>query len=197
MANLFDSDNYPQTEPSSFIEGDRVAWKRADLHSDYDNTLYTLSYEARLEGDGTASISISATASGTDYLVELPSATTLAYSVGVYHWSAYITRDADSQRVQVDSGTFEVKADKATATTDPRTYWRVVRDNVRAVMTDTATTDQRKFEMNGTSLERRSVSELLALLNRAEYEVYREEQKERVNNGKTGRNILVRHQYGR
>ena len=52
MGNLFDSNNYPQTEPSTLVAGDRWAWKRTDLGSDYPPASYTLAYEARLEGTG-------------------------------------------------------------------------------------------------------------------------------------------------
>ena len=49
MANLFDSSNYPETEPANIIAGDRAAWKRTDLGIDYAPASYSLKYSARLE----------------------------------------------------------------------------------------------------------------------------------------------------
>ena len=121
MSNLFDTANAPTTEPVQIIAGDYTAWKRADLGSDYPNSTYTLKYHARSEGVPAREIEISAAADGADYLVELPSATTGAYTVANYHWDAFIVRNADSERVRIDSGLWSVVADKATSSDDPRT----------------------------------------------------------------------------
>ncbi len=120
MANLFDSTNYPTTEPGEIIAGDRIAWKRSDLDSDYPIASYSLKYSARLENAGTTEIEITASESGADYIVEVGQSTTAAYTACVYHWQAYIIRSSDSERVTVDSGTWEVKANRDAATTDPR-----------------------------------------------------------------------------
>ena len=52
MANLFDSSNYPETEPAQFTAGDRITWKRTDLGADYAPASYSLKYSARLENSG-------------------------------------------------------------------------------------------------------------------------------------------------
>ena len=110
MANEFSSTNFSDTEPTleefggPIVIGDFTAWKRTDLNTDYSNALYTLTYKARLENAGSTVISITASASGSDYLIELSSSTTGAFTAGIYHWDAYITRDSDSARIRVDSG---------------------------------------------------------------------------------------------
>ena len=74
MANLFDTDNVPTTEPAKIVAGDLLQWKRTDLGTDYANGSYTLSYKARLEGTSAGSsvvITITASASGDDYLREV------------------------------------------------------------------------------------------------------------------------------
>ena len=59
MGNLFDSTQYRTQEPTieeydhPIIAGDYLAWKREDLNSDYSNSAYTLSYQARQAGNGT------------------------------------------------------------------------------------------------------------------------------------------------
>ena len=131
--NAFDSANYPTSEPTTLVAGDRWAWKRSDL-TDYSPSLYSLTYEARLDGDGTDSISITANESGTEYLVEVASATTLGYTAGTWRWSAFITRTSDSQRVRIDSGTWEVKPDPASATDDPRSDVKILLDAVNSIL---------------------------------------------------------------
>jgi hypothetical protein len=120
MSNAFDTDTAPTTEPNEIVAGDFTAWRRPDLVQNYPPALYALSYECRAEVSGHKK-TISATESTTDYSLAILSAASLLFSVGVWHWSAYITRESDSERKQVDSGIFLVLADKATANTDPRT----------------------------------------------------------------------------
>ena len=76
MANLFTSTNYPETEPAEIVAGDRVAWKRTDLGTDYDPSSYALKYSARLEDSGSTEIEITASESGTDYIIEVGQSTT-------------------------------------------------------------------------------------------------------------------------
>ena len=71
MADLFDSTNYPTTEPEILVIGDRWLWKRTDIGSDYAPSSYALSYNARLLGTGSTTFSITASESGTDYIVEV------------------------------------------------------------------------------------------------------------------------------
>lgn len=183
MANQFDSSNYPENEPQSLIAGDRVTWKRTDLGSDYPPASYSLSYKARLENSGTTVLSITASESGDDYIVEVGATTTAAWTVGVYHWQAYITRTSDSERITIDSGTFEVKADRATATTDPRTHAKITLDAIEAVIEGRASKDQAAYSIGGRSLSRTPIGELLALRSTYKAEVQREERADRIANG--------------
>ena len=118
MSNAFDSNNFPKVEPEVLTIGDRWVWKITDLGTDYPPSSYALSYDARLQGTGSTAISISASESGDDYLIEVASATT----AGNYTWAVYITRSSDSQRIQIDSGECEVKINLASDTSDPREH---------------------------------------------------------------------------
>jgi hypothetical protein len=57
MANQFDSTNYRTLEPTieeyghPIVAGDLLVWKRSDLNTDYSNSAYTLSYQARQAGN--------------------------------------------------------------------------------------------------------------------------------------------------
>ena len=83
--NAFDSDNFATVEPEVLTIGDRWVWKRTDLGTDYPPSSYALSYSARLQGAGSTAISITASESGDDYLVEVASATTPSYTAGAYY----------------------------------------------------------------------------------------------------------------
>lgn len=185
MANLFDSSNYPTTEPYEFSAGDRVAWKRTDLGDDYSTSLYTLTYKARLEAVGTTVISLTATTSGNDYIIEKGATITAAYTAGEYHWAAFITRNADSERVEIDSGTFTVKPNKATATTDPRTHIKKVLDAIESVIEGRASKDQDSLSVEGMTLDRTPIPDLLVLYSKYKGMYVREEREERMRNGKS------------
>jgi hypothetical protein len=128
LANLFDTDNVPTTEPATIVAGDLLQWKRTDLGTDYANGSYTLSYKARLEGTGSTVITITASASGDDFLVSVGQSTTASYTAGDYRWQAYITRNSDSERLTIDSGTFEVAANRSASTADPRSHVKIMLD---------------------------------------------------------------------
>jgi len=185
MANLFDSSNYPTTEPYDFSAGDRVAWKRTDLGDDYSTSLYTLTYQARLEAAGMTVISLTATSSGNDYLIEVAAASTAVYAAGEYHWAAFITRNADSERVEIDSGTFTVKPNKATATSDPRTHTKKVLDAIENVIEGRATKDQESLSVEGMTLDRTPIPDLIVLYSKYKGIYVREQREERMRNGKS------------
>lgn len=190
--NSFDSANYPTSEPAELIAGDRWAWKRTDLGSDYPPASYALSYSARLESTGTE-IEITASESGSDYVIEVASSTTAGYTAGVYHWQAYITRSSDSERITVDSGTFEVIANRDASTADPRSHAKIVLDAIEAVIESRATKDQESYTINGRSLSRTPMKDLLMLRDRYKAMYASEQRKESIANGRghSGR-VLVR-----
>ena len=183
MANLFDSTNYPTTEPGTIVAGDRIAWKRSDLNSDYPVALYSLKYSARLENAGSTEIEITASESGTDYIVEVGQAVTVTYAAGIYHWQAYIIRTIDSERITIDSGTFEVKTNRDAATTDPRGHVKKVLDAIEATIEGRASKDQEKYAIAGRELWRTPIPDLIMLRDKYRAEYVRETRAERIRNG--------------
>tara|TARA_Y100000593_G_C4314566_1_gene340166 strand:+ start:2390 stop:2998 length:609 start_codon:yes stop_codon:yes gene_type:complete len=167
MANLFDSTNYRTQEPTlktyghPIIAGDFLAWKREDLNSDYANTAYTLSYQARQSGSGTTVIALTASASGSDYVVEVASSTTRSYGVGTYYWDAYITKNSNSERIRIANGQWEIVGDKATDNADPRSSNQKIYEAVVAVIEGRASQDQMSYSIAGRSLSRMSVEDLI------------------------------------
>jgi len=159
MANLFDSANAPEVEPLEIQAGDFVQWKRTELHDDYPNDTHTLKYSARLEAAGSTEIEITATASGEDYLVQVPAATTAAYTPGVYHWQAYIIRDADDERIKVDDRKWTVLANFDTDTSDPRSFAQKQLDNIEGLLEGKK--DASSFSIAGRSASKFSFDELI------------------------------------
>ena len=70
MSNLFDSSNFPTTEPVELQLGDFWAWKRTDLSTDYPTASYALSYEFNLiDGSTAANFTLTATEANDVYII--------------------------------------------------------------------------------------------------------------------------------
>lgn len=188
MGNAFDSANYPEKEPAQLVVGDRWLWKRTDLGTDYPPASYSLKYVLRRHDTG-AEIEITASESGSDYLVEVASATTAVKSAGWYAWQAYIIRTSDSERVLIGSGTVELIANRDAAETDPRTHARKVLDAIEAVIENRATVDQQEYSIAGRSLKRMEIGDLLKLRDKYRAEVNAEQNAE---SGRGSRKLLMR-----
>ena len=193
MANAFDSDNFKTVEPEVLTIGDRWVWKRTDLGSDYPPTSYALSYDARLQGTGSTAISITASESGDDYLVEVASATTAAYTAGSYSWAAYITRSSDSQRIQIDSGEWVTKTNLAADTSDPRDHDEKMLDYLETTLESLAQKLTTSYSISDRSNTLQSMSEVREQLDDYRGRVRSKTNKARVLSGqRTDMNLLLR-----
>ena len=160
MTNAFDSANYPTSEPTELVSGDRWAWKRSDLNAEYANSAYTLKYALRLQGAGATEIAITASASGLDYIVEVGSSTTAAYTVGRYTYQTYITRNSDSERLTIGSGEIELLANRDEATTNPITNLRQRLENLDAAILTLTTKTASAYSIAGRSFSYVDLPEL-------------------------------------
>ena len=193
MADLFDSTNYPTTEPELLVIGDRWVWKRTDIGTDYAPSSYALSYNARLLGTGSTTFSITASESGTEYIVEVASSTTSSRTVGVYAWNMYITRSSDSERIALDSGKFDLRDNLATSSADQRTHAAKMVDYLEATQESLAQKLTSSYSITDRSNTLRSMDEVSAQLNYYKAVFNREIMKDRAKSGRrTGQNILVR-----
>jgi hypothetical protein len=178
----------PTNEPLKIVAGDYVQWKRelSDFPADDGWVLtYTLL-------NATTKITITAAADGADHLVTLAIATTAAYTAGEYTWQAYATKAATSQRYKVDEGTMEVEANfAALSTLDARTHVKKVLDAIEAVIENRATLDQEEYSIQGRSLRRTPMEDLLTLHKRYKRLYAEEQNRERLRNGLGGSNRLL------
>ena len=193
MADLFDSANYPTTEPEVLVVGDRWVWKRTDIGSTYAPSSYALSYRARLLGAGSTNFSFTASESGTDYIVEVSSSTTTSLTAGIYQWAMYITRSSDSERFALDTGKFEVQTNLVTSSADPRSHAAKMVDYLETTLESLAQKLTTAYSVSDRSNTLRSMDEVRGELNYQKTVYNREIQKDRALSGKrTGQNILVR-----
>ena len=181
MTNLLT--DIAETEPASFVAGDTVIWKRTDLHDDYPVASYALSYTARLEGSGSTNFSATASEDSTGYTVTLAAATTAGFTTGVYRWQAYITRASDSARVTVDDGRFEVLANRSTSTADPRSHAKIMLDKIESILQGRADADVATYTINGRSLTKLTIEELMMWRDRYRAEYRAEQRAEKIANG--------------
>jgi hypothetical protein len=193
MANLFDAANAPTTEPVEIVVGDFIQWKRTDIGADYPNDAYTATYVARITGGGASEITITGTASGNDYLFTVDSATSAGFTAGYYHWQLEIVRNSDSERLVLERGTFEAIVDLDVNNVDPRTHAEIMVDKIEAVLQNRADADVSNYSINGRSLVKLSIDDLLKWRDYYRNELAMEKRKERVRRGKsTGATIKAR-----
>ena len=101
----------PTIEPLTVTVGDTWEWKRS--FSDYPASGgWSLSYSLLNSSD---KITINASADGDDFVIDVPAATTAAYTAGVYGWFGHVTKATD--RYKIGDGEIEVLADPAVVAT--------------------------------------------------------------------------------
>jgi hypothetical protein len=193
MANLFDAANAPTTEPLEIVVGDFIQWKRTDLGADYPNDQYTATYVARITGGGASEIQLTGTASGDDYLFTVDSVTSADFVAGYYHWQLEIVRNSDSERLVLERGTFTAIVDLDVNNVDPRTHAEIMVDKIEAVLQNRADADVANYSIQGRSLVKLSIDDLLRWRDYYRAELAMEKRKERVRRGKsTGATIKAR-----
>jgi len=193
MANLFDPANAPTIEPETVVQGDWIQWKRTDLGADYPNTAYTATYVARITGGGNTEVQVTGTASGSDYLFSVNSATSEGFVPGLYHWQLEIKRDSDNNRLVVDRGYFTAIADLDVNGADPRTHAEIMVAKIESILSGKADSDVASYSVAGRSLTKMSFRELLEARDYYRSEVRKEQISERIRRGQsTGATVQVR-----
>lgn len=174
-------------EPLSETAGNTWRWTRE--FEDYPASTWTLTYYFRNASDN---FDIVATASGDTHSVTVAKATTAAYAAGVYHWRAFV--DDGTSRFEVDSGTLTVNPDPTVASAlDMRAHAEKVLDAIEAVIENRASKDQESYSIEGRSLSRTPIADLIKLRNKYRAEVANLRRAERIANGLGHRGrVLVR-----
>lgn len=149
----------PTVAPSEIVAGDLVQFKRG--FTDYPATAWTASFI--LPGLGT----LTAVASGSDFLFTAQAATTAGWTEGTYRWWLRVDDGASPNDVRtVEQGVLKVIADPSAAASQSGELADVVTaiTNLEAVINGRASQDQRRYRIGDRELERLPISELMQLL---------------------------------
>lgn len=177
----------PTTEPASVVAGDTWTWKRS--LPDHPAGTYTLKYRFI---NAAGKIDITATADGTDHLVEVASTTSAGYTAGDYAWTAWVEKTGE--RYTVGSGTITVQPNIAALTTlDARTDAAKILDQLMAAYTSYTASNGHvsEYEIAGRRMKYRSAAEILEQINVWEARVAAEKRAERIAAGLGGGNKLL------
>lgn len=122
----------PSIEPSSLTAGDTVKWTRS--LSDYPAPTWVLKYRLI---NAAGKIDITASASGSDHLVNVSAATSAGWTSGTYSWQAYV-EGGSSERYTVGTGTLEIKRNWAAeaAGYDTRSNARTILEQLEQAYED-------------------------------------------------------------
>lgn len=159
----------PTTEPSTLIAGDTAKWlKTVTDYSAADG--WALTYTLI---NASAKITITASASGSDFLVNVAAATTNAWAAGSYSWRSQVSKAGET--FTVGSGTIDVQPSFGGSTLDNRSFARIALANIEAYLQNQANLTAASYEIAGRKLQRIPVADLLALRDRYKGEVARED----------------------
>jgi len=190
MANLFDAANAPTSEPSNFVVGDFVQWKRTDLSDDYPNTAYTATYVSRDAGGGSHEFSVTGTSSGDDFLFTILGSASDDFSAGHHKWQLEIIRNSDSERIVVETGHWDINVDMDVNGVDPRSFAQTMVDKIETILKGKADSDVGSYSIAGRSLTKMTFAELEEARDRYMGIFKREQSEEAVKKGKPSPNTI-------
>ena len=159
MANLFT--DIPKKEPIQIFKGETVVWKRTDIGVDYDPSSHSMVWEASLETNGSTRFSATVTESGTEYTFTLDNSNTAGYTAGDYFWVLKVLQTSDSETLVIDSGKITVKDNFFATTGDTRSHPKVMLDKIESILEGRADADVSSYSIQGRSLSKISIAELL------------------------------------
>ena len=158
----------PTTEPSTINAGDTVKWTKT--LADYPaNDGWVLSYELI---KASTRITITASASGADHLVNVSAATSVNYVAGNYDWRARVTKA--SEVYTVGYGRITISQSFSSAI-DARSTARQALEAIEATLTGRGTAATAEYEIAGRRLKYTPLPDLIKLRDRYRIDVARED----------------------
>jgi|TARA_R100000479_G_C6324278_1_gene178951 hypothetical protein len=158
MANFFTE--VKEGEPLTIVAGDFLQWKRSDLVDDYPTASYTVNYIARI-ANGANEINITASGQSDHYLFQAASSATASYTAGDYHWQVEIVRNSDSERHIITRGHVTVLPDLDVNNSDPRSHAEIMLGKIESLLSGKADSDVSNYAIQGRSLTKMSLAELI------------------------------------
>jgi len=185
MVNLFDQNNALATEPTSVVIGTLVQWKRADLSDIYAPASYDLIYNIRLKsGAGVDKTVTATTAADGAFLASLTSNITTTMVAGDYVWQAFISRKSDSAKVAVGTGDLQLLANLDQNGADNRSHAAIMVQKIQSLLEGRADKDVSSYSIQGRSLAKMSITDLMMWRDYYRKEVAKEKQDALIAAGK-------------
>jgi hypothetical protein len=134
-----------------WYQGDTISFPV--ILTDYDPTLWTLTYV--LLGQGLPKTTFSSTpgADGT-FLMAVAKTVTALWTPGTYYLTAYVTKVSDGTRVTLGQVEGTIWADLSVLAGDPRSDNRKAFDDVEAALAAGAGSDVTEYTIAGTSMKK-------------------------------------------
>jgi hypothetical protein len=175
------------TTPKKIRAGDTVEWQLYVPEYPYEAG-WSLSYALR----GPAQINLAA---DPDFTVHIAARSSASYAPGIYSYVARVSNAAGDVHT-VDVGSLTIEPDIASTDTfyDTRSIVKKTLDAVEAVLLKRATDDQLKYTIQGRSLERTPLADLMRLRDIYKAEFDREQAAAGITIGvfNTGNKLRVR-----
>lgn len=185
MVNLFDQNNALTTEPTSVVIGTLVQWKRADLSEVYAPASYDLIYNIRLKNGAGVDKSVTATtAADGSFLTSLTSNLTTTMVAGDYVWQAFISRKSDSAKVAVGTGELQLLSNLDQNGADNRSHAQIMVAKIQSLLEGRADKDVSSYSIQGRSLAKMSITDLMMWRDYYRKEVAKEKQDAMIAAGK-------------
>ncbi len=176
----------PTIEPNAATAGATWRWKRS--LGDTPSPAWVLTYYFV---NSNANFSFAAAQDGSDHLVDLNIAATEEFPPGQYRLEAYVSDGTDRHKVAAQWFTVRPDPTKQEGGFDPRSHNQIVLDNIQAVLRKRSTKDQDAYSVEGRSLSRTPIAELIKMESRYKGIVGRERDAARVSAG--GESRYIRH----
>jgi hypothetical protein len=190
MANLFDESNAPEGEPIKIVVGDFVQWKKTELAASYPPATHSAEYVARVASGQSGEIKLPAIERTGYYLFQASSITTAAFETGYYHWQLEITETSSGNRIVVERGEFQAIADLDNNGADPRTHAEIMLDKIEGLLIGRADKDVSSYSIQGRSISKMTISDLLQWRDYYRKEVNRERRENDIALGKTTKTTM-------
>jgi hypothetical protein len=142
--------------------------------------------------NGSYKYTITATADGDDYNVEVLATSTGLWAAGDYHYFGFVSDATNTYKVE--EGTTTIIANPVTASiADLRSHARTMLDAIEAVLENRAGADVAQYSIAGRQVIKIPIPELITLRNKYKAEVAAEDATERIAKGLDGaKQVLVR-----
>lgn len=190
MANLFDVNSAPTSEPTVFTVGDFGQWKRPDLSTTYPPTEYTLTYVARVSRGGSSEIKVVATNSSGVHLFTVNSSDSDSFDAGVYHWQLEVEQISTGNRAVVQTGNVTITVDLDKNNTDPRAHAEIMVDKIQGLLEGKADSDVTSYSIAGRSISKMSFQELVDARDYYRREVVKYNSETAIKNGRKGTSTI-------